>query len=109
MKKLSDDQLLANSAGWVAVVLNIFPGLGTGYIYQRRWKAYWLTGLISAIWLYIGLFIQLGVDSTDPISQQIDPWGFSGILVITCITSLEAGLSVKRARESTLNQRSSDR
>ncbi len=36
------DQVLAASAGWVAVVLNVVPGLGAGYLYQRRWKAYWI-------------------------------------------------------------------
>jgi len=27
------DQILAASAGWVAVVLNVVPGLGAGYLY----------------------------------------------------------------------------
>ena len=29
-------EILAASAGWVAVTLNVLPGLGTGYLYQRR-------------------------------------------------------------------------
>ena len=35
----SRDQVLAASAGWVAVLLNVVPGLGAGYLYQRRWRA----------------------------------------------------------------------
>ena len=30
------EQILAASAGWVAVLLNVVPGLGAGYLYQRR-------------------------------------------------------------------------
>ena len=40
-------QVLASSAGWVAVVLNVIPGLGAGYLYQRRWKPYWITSLLA--------------------------------------------------------------
>ena len=36
-------EILTASAGWVAVTLNVVPGLGAGYLYQRRWKAYWIT------------------------------------------------------------------
>ena len=36
-------EILAASAGWVAVTLNVLPGLGAGYLYQRRWKAYGIT------------------------------------------------------------------
>jgi len=36
VEKLSRNQILGASSGWVAVVLNILPGLGAGYIYQRR-------------------------------------------------------------------------
>ena len=48
------DQVLAASAGWVAVVLNVVPGLGAGYLYQRRWKAYWITSALATTWLVLG-------------------------------------------------------
>jgi hypothetical protein len=32
------EQILAASAGWVAVLLNRFPGVGNGYLYQRQSK-----------------------------------------------------------------------
>ena len=41
------EQILAASAGWVAVVLNLFPGVGNGYLYQRRWKAHWITVAVA--------------------------------------------------------------
>ena len=40
-------EILAASAGWVAVTLNVLPGLGAGYLYQRRWKAYWVTSALA--------------------------------------------------------------
>ena len=39
--------ILAASAAWVAVLLNVIPGLGAGYLYQRRWKAYWITVAVA--------------------------------------------------------------
>ena len=42
--------ILAASAGWVAVTLNVVPGLGAGYLYQRRWKAYWITSALATTW-----------------------------------------------------------
>ena len=41
------EEILAASAGWVAVILNVLPGLGAGYLYQRRWKAYWVTSALA--------------------------------------------------------------
>ena len=29
-------EILAASAGWIAVTLSVLPGLGAGYLYQRR-------------------------------------------------------------------------
>ena len=50
----SREQILAASAGWVAVVLNVIPGLGAGYLYQRRWKAYWITSVLATAWFAAG-------------------------------------------------------
>ena len=47
-------EILAASAGWVAVTLNVVPGLGAGYLYQRRWKAYWITSALATSWFVLG-------------------------------------------------------
>ena len=47
-------EILAASAGWVAVSLNVVPGLGAGYLYQRRWKAYWVTSALATTWFVLG-------------------------------------------------------
>ncbi len=101
MGKPSKDEILSASAGWVAVILNILPGLGAGYLYQRRWKEYWITGIISALWLTIGMFAQLLIDPSDPAPDlaNTDLLVFLGLIAIAFITAWEAGLSVKQARE----------
>ena len=100
MEKPSRNQILASSSGWVAVTLNLLPGLGVGYIYQRRWKAYWLTGALSLLWGLIGLVRQLRIDPIDPISSQSDQIAFYGFLFIAVYTACEAGLTVKNTRKA---------
>ena len=53
----SKEEILAASSGWVAVVLNVVPGLGTGYLYQRRWRAYWLTSALATSWFVAGALL----------------------------------------------------
>ena len=54
----SRDEILASSGGWVASFLNLIPGLGSGYLYQRRWKAYFFTITASTAWFALGFFLQ---------------------------------------------------
>ncbi len=96
------NEIIASSSGWIAALLNFLPGLGTGYLYQRRWKAYWITTLTSAAWVYIDLSRQLSIDKSDPASLQTDNIGLVGILVISSVTAYEAAATVKKERESSL-------
>ncbi len=84
-------EILASSSIWVGVLLNLLPGLGAGYIYQRRWKAYWLTVLCSMTWIVIGASRQLNMDSSDPAPDQSDQFVFLGLILIALFSSLEAG------------------
>ena len=47
-------EILATSACWIAVTLNVVHGLGAGYLHQRRWKAYWITSALATTWLVLG-------------------------------------------------------
>ena len=47
-------EILAASAGRVAVTLNVVPGPGAGYLYQRRWKAYWVTSALTTTLFALG-------------------------------------------------------
>jgi hypothetical protein len=72
----SRDEILVSSKGWVASFLNFLPGLGSGYLYQRRWKPYFLTITASTGWFALGFFLQGGSEPSQ--SEQII--GISGLL-----------------------------
>ena len=94
----SPEQILVASAGWVAVVLNVVPGLGAGYLYQRRWKAYWITSVLATTWFVAGAALGLNAEpDPDPQNQLI---GLLGLVVLSAVTATEAGLAVKRVRDS---------
>ena len=92
----SRDQILAASAGWVAVLLNVIPGLGAGYLYQRRWKAYWITSILASTWFIAGAVLGQNADPAAEAQNQLV--GLIGLVLLAAITATEAGLAVKRLR-----------
>ena len=93
MEKLSREQVLASSSGWVASLLNFLPGLGTGYLYQRRWLQYFITvGAVTA-WFVIGIILQ---GDKEP-SQTEQLIGIAGLFVISIITVVEANIAFMKA------------
>ena len=93
MDKLSKEQVLASSSGWVASLLNFLPGVGTGYLYQRRWLPYFITTGVVTAWFVIGIILQ---GDKEP-SQTEQLIGISGLFLISTITVLEANLAFKKA------------
>ena len=93
----SKDEILASSKGWVASFLNFLPGLGSGYLYQRRWKPYFLTIGASSAWFSLGFFLQ--GDSEPSQSEQII--GISGLFFISIVTIIESNLAFKKAIKKT--------
>ena len=89
----SRDEILASSRGYVASLLNFLPGLGSGYLYQRRWKPYFFTITASTAWISLGFFLQ--GDSEPSQSEQII--GISGLFFISIVTVIEANLAFKKA------------
>jgi len=89
----SKDEILASSKGWIASFLNFLPGLGSGYLYQRRWKPYFFTITASTLWFALGFFLQ--GDSEPSQSEQVI--GISGLFFISIITVIEANLAFKKA------------
>ncbi|MCP9805769.1 hypothetical protein KBY71_04435 [Cyanobium sp. T1B-Tous] len=90
------EQILAASAGWVAVVLNVVPGLGAGYLYQRRWKAYWITSALATSWFVAGALLAQNAEAAAEAQNQLV--GLVGLLLLAGVTATEAGLAVKRVR-----------
>ena len=93
----SRDEILASSKGWVASFLNFIPGLGSGYLYQRRWKPYFLTIAANTSWFALGFFLQ--GDSEPSKGEQII--GISGLFFISIVTVIEANLAFKKASNKT--------
>ena len=82
----------------MAVALNVVPGLGTGYLYQRRWRAYWITAVGNGAWLAAGaLFSQGSTTEMDPKTQLI---GLLGLSILGIVTAIEAGQTVKKVRQT---------
>ena len=94
----SHDQVLAASAGWVAVLLNVVPGLGAGYLYQRRWRAYWITSAVATAWFVAGAVLAQDADAAAEAQNQLV--GLIGLLVLAGVTATEAGLALKRVRQT---------
>ncbi|RCL48957.1 hypothetical protein [Prochlorococcus sp.] len=93
MDKLSKEQILASSSGWVASLLNFLPGVGTGYLYQRRWLPYFITAGAVTAWFVIGIILQ---GNKEP-SQTEQLIGISGLFLISTITVVEANLAFNKA------------
>ena len=92
------DQVLAASAGWGAALLNVLPGLGAGYLYQRRWKAYWTTSALATAWFVAGA--ALGQNAAEEAETRNQLVGLVGLLLLAAIIAIEAGLAVKRVRNA---------
>ena len=90
-------EILAASAGWVAVTLNVVPGLGAGYLYQRRWKAYWITSALATTWFVLGAVLGQGSEGAEEMQNQLV--GLGGLVALAAGTAIEAGLAVKKSRE----------
>ncbi|MCP9813913.1 hypothetical protein [Synechococcus lacustris] len=90
------EQILAASAGWVAVLLNVIPGLGAGYLYQRRWRAYWITSALATSWFVAGAVLAQNADAAAESQNQLV--GLIGLIVLAFVTATEAGLAVKKVR-----------
>lgn len=102
---------MASSAPWLAVSLNL-GCQGLGYIYQRRWRAFWLGGLAAistAVALGVGsaaLVTQLPMASRPPgLEDDIRlsgagfmVGGYAGVIAVGIGSAVEAGMAVNRAR-----------
>ena len=93
----SKDEILLSSKGWVASFLNFLPGLGSGYLYQRRWKPYFLTIAASTSWFILGFLLQ---GNSEP-SQREQIIGIAGLFLISIVTVIEANLAFKKASNKT--------
>lgn len=96
--------ILAAAAPWLAALLNVVPGLGTGYIYQRRWRAYWITSALATGWFLLGLVLAPPPEGGGGLAasggQRDQLIGLAGLLLLAVVTAVEAALSGRRARQA---------
>ena len=100
MDNPSKEQILASSSGWVASTLNFLPGLGAGYLYQRRWIPYFLTGGAATAWFVLGAIINGDTEPTK--AEQLI--GIGGLFLISITTMVEAKIAHKKATLSVKEQ-----
>ena len=100
MSNPSREEILASSKGWIASFLNFLPGLGSGYLYQRRWKPYFFTIAVSTAWFALVFFLQ---DSKPSQREQII--GISGLFFISIVTVIEANLAFKKTSNKTKSEK----
>ena len=93
MPNFSKEEILSSSYGWIASLLNFLPGLGSGYIYQRRWIAYFSTIFAVIAWFTIGIILQ---DGKEP-SKTEQLVGIAGLFLISIVTVIEANATHKKA------------
>ena len=87
--------VLAASAPWLGALLNVLPGLGAGYLYQRRWRAWWITSGLSSAWFLLGAMLQPDPSAIDPRTRLV---GLGGLLLLAAVSAVEAFLATRRAR-----------
>jgi hypothetical protein len=90
----SRKEILSTSAPWLAALLNVLPGLGAGYIYQRRWRAYWITALLGG--LLIGADALPNLQGLPALQGGHLP--LPALLGLAGLTAAEAFLAGRRAR-----------
>ena len=102
----SRDQLVACSAGWVAVALNL-GCQGLGYVYQRRWRAFWIGGTAAVAatvvggiggMLVAGSLAQGRLERDALVRTGLMAGVYGGLFGVGVASSVEAGLAVRRAR-----------
>ena len=93
MDNPSKEQILASSSGWVATTLNFLPGLGAGYLYQRRWIPYFVTGGVATAWFVLGAILNGDTEPTK--AEQLIRIG--GLFLISITTMVEAKIAHNKA------------
>ena len=87
-------EILAASAGWVAVILNVLPDLDSENLNQRRWKAHWIISALETTFFTPGAIPRQGAITEEMNNQLVGP---GGLVALAEETAIEAGLTVKKA------------
>ena len=100
MDNPTKEQILASSSGWVAITLNLLPGLGAGYLYQRRWIPYFVTGGAALTWFVLGSILNGDTEPTK--TEQLI--GVGGLILISITSMIEAKIAHNKATKAVVEQ-----
>ena len=79
------------------MTLNVLPGLGVGYLYQRRWKAYWVSSVLATTWFILGAVLGQGAEAAEELQNQLV--GLGGLVALAAGKAVETGMAAKKVRE----------
>ena len=74
------------------------PAVGTRYLFERRWKAYWITSALATTWFVLGAVLGQDAQAAEELQNQLV--GLGGLVALAAGTAVEAGLAVKTARSA---------
>ena len=80
------------------MTLNVLPGFGSGYLYQRRWKAYWITSALATTWFVLGAVLRQDAGAAEELQNQLV--GLGMLVALSGGTAVESGLAVKKVRSA---------
>lgn len=89
-------RILAASSPGLAALLNVLPGLGAGYIYQRRWRPYWLNAALASLALWLDGLLGSPAAAEWEVGKAIP--ALAPLLGLALVTAGEAFLAARRAR-----------
>ena len=66
-------------------------------MYQRRWRAYWITSALASSWFVAGAMLGQNADAATEAQNQLV--GLIGLLALAAFTAAEAVIAFKRVRQ----------
>ena len=58
----------------------MLPGLGAGYLYQRRWKAYLIKSALATTWFALGAVVGQDAGTAEELQNQLV--GLGGLVAL---------------------------
>jgi hypothetical protein len=86
----------AATASWVAVVLNVIPGLVGRLPVSAPRRAYWITSAVATAWFVVDAVLAQKAAAAEARNELV---GLIDLLVLAAATASEEGLAGKRVLE----------
>ena len=77
-------------------MLKVVTSLGTGYLYQRRLRAYAITSALETMWFILDAALGQRTEAAEELQNQLI--GHVGVVALATGAAVKAGLAVKKSR-----------